>query len=164
MSIISFNLKRILIIHWTLRNQSLRYSHLEFTQGWCMKVTYNEQKTSQPFWHLIYKALRMISARHEISLSSEAEKIGEPIVPIVEPVSRSVARLPLLAWVDLLLGRHVLFAAYAEVALDGTTAHRATIEFTKTRSAYAGVPAGQQSARQRKELANDAQLLAGSVP
>jgi len=75
-----------------------------------------------------------------------------------------VARLPLLARVDLLLGRHVLLAAYAEVALDGTTAHRATIEFTKTRSAYAGVPAGQQSARQRKELANDAQLLAGSVP
>jgi len=85
----------------------------------------------------------MISARHEISLlSSEAEEIGEPIVPIVEPVSRSVARLPLLAWIDLLLGRHVLLAAYAEVALDGTAAHRATVEFTKARSAYAGVPAG----------------------
>lgn len=56
---------------------------------------------------------------------------------------RPVARLPLLTWIDLLLGRHILLAAYAEVALDGAATHRATVEFAEARGAYAGMPAWQ---------------------
>lgn len=74
-------------------------------------------------------------------LSGEAEEIGEPVVPIVEPMGRPVARLPLLARVDLLLRRHVLLAAYAEVALDRAAAHRAPVELAEARGADAGVPA-----------------------
>lgn len=75
-----------------------------------------------------------------------------------------VAGLPLLARVDLLLRRHVLLAAYAEVALDRAAAHRAPVELAEARGADAGVPARQQGARQREVLADDAELLAGGVP
>lgn len=98
------------------------------------------------------------------SLSREAQEIGEPVVPVVQPVGRSMALLALLARVDLLLGRHVLLAAYAKVALDGAAAHRAPVELAEAGGADAGVSAGQERARQRKVLAHDAQLLARAVP
>lgn len=76
-----------------------------------------------------------------ILLSCEAEKVGEPVVPVVEPVGGPMARLTLLARVDLLLWRHVLLAAYAEVALDRAAAHRAPVELAEARGANAGVSA-----------------------
>lgn len=82
----------------------------------------------------------------------------------MDPVSGPVARLALLARVDLLIWRHVLLAAYAEVALDRAAAHRAAIELAEARGAYACVPAGQQGARQREVLAYHAQLFARGVP
>lgn len=57
-------------------------------------------------------------------------------------MSGSVARLPLLAGVDLLLRGHVLLAAYAEVALDRAATHRTSVELAEARGADAGVPAG----------------------
>lgn len=76
-----------------------------------------------------------------ILLSGETKEIRQPIVPIVEPMGRPVVRLTLLARVDLLLRRHVLLAAYAEVALDRAAAHRASIELAEARGANAGVSA-----------------------
>lgn len=111
----------------------------------------------------MYEA-RTSERANELSLSGEAEKIGESVVPIVQPVGRSMTRLALFARVDLLLRRHVLFAAYAEVALDGTAAHRTAVELAEARGANAGMPARQQGARQGKILAHHAQLLARAVP
>lgn len=76
-----------------------------------------------------------------ILLSGETKEIRQPIVPIVEPMSRPMVRLTLLARVDLHLRRHVLLAAYAEVALDRAAAHRAPIELAEARGANAGVSA-----------------------
>ena len=76
-----------------------------------------------------------------ILLSGEAEEISEPIIPIVEPMGRSVAGLTLLARIDLLLWWHVLLAAYAKVALDRTAAHRAPVQLAEARGANTGMSA-----------------------
>lgn len=76
-----------------------------------------------------------------ILLSGEAEEIGEPVIPIVEPMGRSVAGLTLLARVDLFLWWHVLLAAYAEVALDRAAAHRAPVQLAEARGANTSVSA-----------------------
>lgn len=94
------------------------------------------------------------------------EKIGQSIVPVVQPVRgmRVPRGSPLLARIDLFLRWHVLLAPDAEVALDGATTHGTSVEFAETGGTDARVPARQQCPGQWEILANYAQLLAGAVP
>lgn len=97
-------------------------------------------------------------------LSGESQKIRQSVVPIVKPVARAVIGLSLFARINVLLQRHVLFASDTKVTFYRTTAHRTTVQFSKTRRAYTSVPARQQSPRQWKVLTDHAQLFPSCVP
>lgn len=70
----------------------------------------------------------------------------------------------LFARVHLLLRRHVLLAANAEVTFDRAAAHRTPVQLAEARGADARVSARQEGARQRKVLTDHAQLFTSAVP
>ena len=99
-----------------------------------------------------------------VILSCKSKEIGQTIIPIVEPVRGSICLSPLFTRIWFFFWWHVLFSPDAKVTLYWTSAHGATVQFTKTRCTYACVTTWHQRPRKWEILTNYAKFFAYWIP